>query len=147
MVVALDDLPADARYELLLRRMGPDSSSQIKALSELSDGNPRKLLNLAREVTSGGVEPYAIHVGQVNRRTAIANVGRSASMLAAELEALGPRSASDSELLRRLGWTRERAVQVLKALERDGLVTSTLEKHGAGRPRKVYALKASEDFR
>jgi predicted ArsR family transcriptional regulator len=67
-------------------------------------------------------------------------------MLAAELEALGPRSASDPELLARLGWTRERVVQVMRVMEKAGLLDHQFEKQGVGRPRKVYALKDVESF-
>jgi predicted transcriptional regulator len=59
-------------------------------------------------------------------------------MLLAELEARGAASASEEDLLRSLGWTRTRAVQVFSDLERAGLVTSETEKGSSGRPRKVY---------
>jgi predicted transcriptional regulator len=59
-------------------------------------------------------------------------------MLLAELEARGAASASDEELLRSLGWTRPRAVQVFSELEEAGLVASETEKGPTGRPRKVY---------
>jgi hypothetical protein len=42
-------------------------------------------------------------------------LGRPHAMAMAELEALGGASASDEEFLRRLGWTRPRASQVLGA--------------------------------
>jgi DNA-binding PadR family transcriptional regulator len=62
-------------------------------------------------------------------------------MLAAELAALGGASASDERLLKRLGWTRGRAVQVLKQLEEKGIVTASMRPvEGGGRPRKVYEL-------
>jgi predicted ArsR family transcriptional regulator len=68
-------------------------------------------------------------------------VGRAAAMLVAEVESLGPVSASDERLLSRLGWTRERAAQVFKQLEEAGLVVFSELRDGPGRPRKVYRLK------
>jgi hypothetical protein len=62
-------------------------------------------------------------------------------MLVAELESLGRASASDDELLNRLGWTRGRASQVFGQLEEAGIVTSSpLRGERGGRPRKVYEL-------
>jgi predicted ArsR family transcriptional regulator len=76
----------------------------------------------------------------LQRRAEAQRLGRPAEMVVAELEASGPLSASDERLLRRLGWTRERAVQVLKQLEGAGLVTTSLQKGPSGRPRKLYGL-------
>jgi predicted ArsR family transcriptional regulator len=60
-------------------------------------------------------------------------------MLIAELEAIGPASASDERLLKRLGWTRSRASQVFKQLEEAGVVRAAMEApEGGGRPRKVF---------
>ena len=56
-----------------------------------------------------------------------------------ELEALGGASASDEEFLRRLGWTRARASQVLGELADAKLVTASDEQTpAAGRPRRVF---------
>jgi hypothetical protein len=60
-------------------------------------------------------------------------------MAMAELEALGSASASDEEFLRRLGWTRPRATQVLGALAERGLLAASDEQSPGGRrPRRVY---------
>lgn len=59
-------------------------------------------------------------------------------MLMAELESLGAASASDERLLRRLGWTRPRAVQVLRELEDAGLVTASYARGPGGGRQKVY---------
>lgn len=57
----------------------------------------------------------------------------------AELEDLGGASASDAEFLRRLGWTRPRAAQVLGELADHGLVVATDERSANGRrPRRIY---------
>ena len=60
----------------------------------------------------------------------------------AELESLGrPVAASDEELLDRLGVTRERASQVLKRLENEGLLESFTEPAERGRPRKLFRIR------
>jgi len=66
-------------------------------------------------------------------------------MLMAELESMGSASASDSELPKRLGWTRERATQVLGDLERAGLVASREQRatHTPGCVPTRYALDSS----
>jgi DNA-binding MarR family transcriptional regulator len=79
-----------------------------------------------------------MHKARIKREERLAELGRSAFMLMAELESLGPASASDKQLLQRLGWTRSRAVQVFRQLEEAGLVTSETVKGDSGRPRKVY---------
>ena len=65
-------------------------------------------------------------------------------MIMVELEALGAASASDKELLDRMGWTRERAAQVLGQLEDKGLVVSSSERQARGRPRKYFAGRSAD---
>lgn len=78
------------------------------------------------------------HAGVARWDSAVATPGRGASMLMAELESLGANQRSDERLLSRLGWTRTRAVQVLRELEEHGMVTSSIVKAASGRPRKLY---------
>jgi hypothetical protein len=60
-------------------------------------------------------------------------------MLFAELLAMGSASPSDAGLLDRVGWSRPRANQVLRELEREGLAVAQNELiNGAGKPRRVY---------
>jgi predicted transcriptional regulator len=87
---------------------------------------------------------FAAAAGQ--RQRALILAGRSAHMLAAELEALGGASASDERLLSRMGWTRARAVQVLGELEKAGLVTTSSVKAGQGRPKKIYKVVSPAQF-
>lgn len=135
------DLPplTDAESELLLRsRIGPGERDQIVAAG---GGNPRRLIELAREFHGADAAEIAAGTDVIRRRNAtLAGASRPARMLATELETLGGASASDRQLLDRLGWTRARAVQVLKELEAAGVVDSTDERSGKGRARKVYRL-------
>jgi energy-coupling factor transporter ATP-binding protein EcfA2 len=134
-VIRLEPLSRDAQRAILEARAGPIGN---RIASQVDEGNPRRLLALAREALEGGAQPPDL-VRALNRRDAeVSKLGRAASMLMAELESLGPTSASDERLLSRLGWTRTRAVQVLRQLEERGLVTSSTAKGASGRPRKLY---------
>lgn len=129
----------DAESELLLRnRIGPGERHRMLAVG---GGNPRRLIELARAFHGADAAEIAAGADAILRRdAALAGTSKPARMLAAELETLGGASASDSLLLDRLGWTRARAVQVLKELEAAGVVDSTDERSGKGRARKVYRL-------
>jgi hypothetical protein len=144
------DPPADAFFDAVLR-LGPLSRDGQRHLLEaragergrriagrLDEGNPRRLLALARTGLEGGTKLVDLAEARSRRNEQLAQLGRPASMLLAELESLGAASATDERLLSRLGWTRPRAVQVLRDLERRGLVTSSTARGGAGRPRKLY---------
>jgi hypothetical protein len=133
--VELGPLSEEQRRRLLAARAGPPGAALAETLDE---GNPRRLLALARGALQEGRSAADIAAARVEHSERLSRVGEPARTLLQELESLGPASASDQELLRRLGWTRPRAVQVFGELEREGLVTSSLVKGTAGRPRKVY---------
>jgi hypothetical protein len=148
--------PADAFFEQLvtlsftrdglvelLRTREPALPDAV--LQRIADTAPtaRAALQATRDALTSpeGDDPLAATLW---RREAAAAIGRPHGMAMAELESLGGASASDEELLRRLGWTRARAAQVLGALAEHELVTATDEKNPAGgRPRRVYRPAAS----
>lgn len=135
VVMELEPLSRNAQREILQARAG-GFGEQIA--DQLEDGNPRRLLSLARDSLQGGAQPAELVRSMGRRDIEVSKLGRAASMLMAELESLGPTSASDEKLLGRLGWTRSRAVQVFRQLEEKGLVTSTTVRGESGRPRKLY---------
>jgi energy-coupling factor transporter ATP-binding protein EcfA2 len=135
IVMTLRPLGREQQRSLLEARAGKRGA---RIAGRVDEGNPRRLLAIARQAIDGGAEPEALSDARGLRDARVARLGRPASMVMAELESLGPVSASDERLLQRLGWTRSRAVQVLRQLEAEGLVTSDTEKGDAGRPRKVY---------
>jgi len=137
LVIELRPLAISQQQELLRKRGIADAV----ALADQGNGNPRELLALARLVATDGSSPAELAGTRLKRRAEARRLGRPAEMVVAELEASGPLSASDERLLGRLGWTRERAVQVLKQLEAAGLVTTSLQKGSSGRPRKLYGLE------
>lgn len=141
------DLPALSDSEaadLLDKRIGEATDhAGIDRIVAAAGGNPRRLIALARQLVSGGRGEFTAAAAAARRRDGLlAGMTSAARMLAGELEALGGASASDPALLTRLGWTRPRAVQVLKELEAAGLVVATDERTARGRPRKVYRLSA-----
>ncbi|MGI8417552.1 MAG: hypothetical protein ACR2P2_15405 [Nakamurella sp.] len=108
-----------------------------------SSGNPRRLIELARLLDDADIRTViATTDATLLRDAVIARASAPARMLAKELATLGSASASDGLLLDRLGWTRPRAVQVLKELEAAGVVVAVDQRTGRGRPRKVYRLVA-----
>jgi energy-coupling factor transporter ATP-binding protein EcfA2 len=135
VVVRLEPLSPDAQRAILKARAGPQGKQIARQIDE---GNPRRLLALAREALEEGVDPSDLLRALARRDAEVSKLGRSASMLMSELESLGGASASDERLLKRLGWTRSRAVQVLRELEEAGFVTSSTAKGEPGRPRKIY---------
>jgi energy-coupling factor transporter ATP-binding protein EcfA2 len=153
--VSLDELSPEDRLQLLEQRnsYGPDtlSASQLERLAKDGPSNPRRLIGLAREVAehSGAESPARLFQGvDLRRQRAETVAGRPGRMLVTELESLAPVSASDERLLSRLGWTRNRASEILSRLEDGGVVSSRMERRDgrAGRPRKLYELKSPETF-
>lgn len=140
-VVDIKPLSGQAAKALLEKRLDKSELQRIDVPNTISlaKGNPRQLITLARAGLESGRSSDQIMQNRLELQRKLAELGRAASMLVAELESLGPVSASDERLLKRLGWTRPRAVQVLKQLEDAGIVTSSDEPSDAsGRPRKVY---------
>ena len=158
--VDLGPLTAQEAAEVLRRRMEPgdpagdESSTAVIAavpdtVTNAARETPRRLLELARELAAGsaagGARLNAL-AGLEARAAAVAELTRPARMLAQELEALGWSSASDEQLLARMGWTRPRVIQVMAELEDRGLVDMREESTGRGRPRKLYRLKPPAEF-
>jgi energy-coupling factor transporter ATP-binding protein EcfA2 len=141
VVLELPPLTQEEQREFLEKRMGADNPEAVDALVSLNEGNPRRLLGLGREVVERKVDPGRLLHALSDRDDRVSSLGRSATMLVGEMESLGPVSASDDRLLDHLGWTRERAVQVLRRLEDAGIVASSHVKGPSGRPRKVYHLR------
>src|SRR5665811_2237347 len=144
--VTLDPLPADASMEILRRRMGEAPERLLAEAAAIGGGNPRRLLDVAREFDGDYSKWSEFASVAAERERALAALGRPAHMLAAELESLGGASASDDRLLNAMGWTRPRVVQVLAEMEAAGLVTASSLKSGQGRPRKVYKVVSPAQF-
>jgi hypothetical protein len=145
--VALGPMTHAAAVELVTRRLDRGAPSPfIERLVAMTDRTPRALVTVARtQGTKEGTSQESVAAEDARldaARSALFALGRAAEMLVAEMQARGGvTSASDEGLLTALGWSRPRAVQVLRQLEDAGLVTSSLQRaDGPGRPRKVYEL-------
>jgi DNA-binding transcriptional ArsR family regulator len=97
---------------------------------------PGALLAGARATLLRGA-PDSAFADLVKLQTQAKSMGRGHAMVFSELEAMAPVHAGDERLLQRLGYTRPRIVQILKDLEREGVVESRRE----GR-RQMYYIKS-----
>ena len=140
-VVSLEPLTPKEQLEVLRRRL-PEDWRSVTRLVGTADRTPRQLLSAAREALLDQRPIETVLEAEAARKATAAALGRTARMVLSELEALGrPVAASDEELLERLGVTRERTNQVLREMERNGLLESFSEPSPRGRPRKLYKLR------
>ena len=139
-IVDVPPLSRGESIELINRRAGTDMESQASTLADAVGRNPRDLVSALRGLLQDPGSYENNYLALADRDDALWALGRPASMLAAEMKARGPVSASDDDLLAALGWTRPRAVQVFKQLYEKGLVRSSEVSSGPGRPRRVYEL-------
>lgn len=145
-VLQLGALTSDEQMDIARRRVGKRLADRLRPRLEVLDAEtPRRLIRLLRHLVEDGEDQATSYMSSIeNRNRSVSRLGRPSAMLVAELEALGPRSASDDELLRRLGWTRQRAAQVFRQLEDAGLVKGDRLPGPQGRPRRVFSLVEPE---
>jgi hypothetical protein len=151
-VIELEPLGRDTALDLVARRIPDLPRATAASIVDAANGSPRELVGWAR-MAAVGASPDSRNASSTpsiedkmraesERQQQIAGqLGRSATMLAAELAHLGPVSASDNRLLDRLGWSRARAAKALAELEEHGFAESWDERMPVGRPRRVYRLK------
>lgn len=145
--IDLADITDEDAEELLEQRLGALPVNFLQDAVAIAGGNPRRLLDVARELNNGSAKWPDLSKAYAAREHALAQLGRPAHMLAKELEVIGAASASDPQLQERMGWTRSRLVQVLDQLEENGLATAkSVKPKGQGRPRKVYRLEPAVTF-
>lgn len=137
-IIELEPLSDEEQAEVISRRLEPGEVTPWR-LREPEEGNPRTLLEATR-LAVRHKDPGKQLQAMALRELEVHRLGRAASMLYAELEGLGPSSASDEDLLNRLGWSRQRAAQVLTDLEENGLVRATMRPGPSGRPRKTFEI-------
>lgn len=140
-IPAFDD---NAMADILVRRLGADllPAGTVDELIRAADGNPRKLITLAQQVVVDGAEIGGVLERQATVAERVASVSAPAQKLLAELRANGGASASDQSLQTQFGWSRGRVSQLLRELEREGLVTVSEQAGAGGRPRRVYQAVA-----
>lgn len=135
----LGSLPANARRELLRRRVDGEDRVDIDALAQASDGLPRSLIESAREAVLSDQSTESVIAGRDALETRLGTLPAGAREAFAYLRANGPTSASNRELLGAMGFSAQRARVVLGELEQAGLAKSFAERmERRGRPRKLY---------
>lgn len=141
-IITLGPLPDDAAFALVRKRISRKemSDAMVRKLVKSVGGNPRRLLTSAADALIEGTPVGALKKRELQRQEILNGLGDSALRLVEELEAQGPTSASDARFLKRMGWTRGRAAQLLSALEKEGVVRGTTQRGEGGRRRKVYEL-------
>ena len=141
VILRVQPLSSPEAIDLLKRRVPKADPSRLAAIAR-DGGQPREVIERARQVDwDSPVADEVLNAIRRGRDFALSLLGRPAAMLAAEMQDLGPVSASDEVLQQRMGWTRPRALQVLTELEAAGLATSASPPRvGPGRPKKIYRL-------
>lgn len=138
--VELEPLPAELQRELLDRRLDGEDLDPAE-LAGASDGRPRSVVELAREVVLSGAPPAGVLADREAQRQRLAALPPAARAAVDHLAAHGAASASDASLLAALGSSPQRARVVLNQLEDEGVVRSYAQQQDRrGRPRKLYEL-------
>lgn len=140
-VIAVGPLDEADALELLRRRTAGARIPRrvLREVAAAAGGNPRRVLTLARDSLLEGLDPAEAASEHAARARLARELGEAASRLVAYLETNGAASASDERMLSELGWGRSRATQVLRQLERAGLVDAASERSNSSR-RKLYTL-------
>jgi hypothetical protein len=128
--VRLEPLTDAVSAKLLRAHVAELSDSDVEQAVALADGNPRRLLRAAADIQAG-IAPAAPAADERPQRAA-AVAGPLAGALVEYLATHGPTSASDKTMLRQIGASRQRASQLMHALESAGLL-ETIEQHEPGR--------------
>ena len=138
-VVELAPLTDGQQAELIVRRR-ETGDPRWMADVRTARGTPRALLaSLRNAQAAGSANAGAVLAaraereprGRETRAPALHDAGRDRGRG-------GALSASDEQVLRRFGVSRQRAQQVLAKLEGRGLVESGMRPSSGGRPRKLY---------
>lgn len=141
--IDLQPMPVGQIAQRLQLRLGDEANriGQLPDTARASDGSPRRALELAREIIVERHSLAEILTHRAQREAYASTLGRPASMLLTEIEQLDrPVYSADEELLASMGWTRNRAVQVLGELEAAGLLTSYPGRGPGGGRVKFFAV-------
>lgn len=141
-VLNLEPLDTDSSTALLQRRAPELEEATASLLAVQAAGNPRALIRLAQQVLVDQVSAAQVVGARERRSDLLRKLGEPARRLYDEVVASGAVSMSEPGLLRRLGWSRPRAQQVITTLLAAGLVEVAQEPASRGRPRKLYRAPA-----
>ncbi len=137
-LVTLEPLAGEDADDLLRRRTEAGQTA-LRSTGLIGPRQPRALVALA----AGEMPPHdPMRQYELMEQAAVV-AGRPGAMLVAELWARDGLSASDRELQRRLGVTRNRLTELLRALAREDILSSYAEPREGrtGRPRELYFIR------
>ena len=142
LVVDVGPLPPVDAAQLLRRRGTALPDGDLATLVRLADGNPRRLVDLARAVLVEGLSPADLAARRQRREARLRAVSATAAELLGVLDAVGAAGPSDPAVQARMGVSRPRLVTLFGELRDAGLVTESVaarNQGGPGRPRIRYA--------
>jgi hypothetical protein len=128
----------DQATELVARRLH-DLPTWLATVIDEVGTNPRQVLRTAAHAARHGDDPSAALASRRAWHERLSELDERPAMLMDELQRLGPISASDRQLLDRLGWARTTLLRTLEQLEQQGLVHSWDERQAQGRPKRLFA--------
>ena len=139
--IALEPFDSDSIRELLLRRGQGSTPQQQELVREIADtlpdllgpATPRRVMSTARAILLSP-DPESDLKQLRDPRYSHHELSATARLVLDGLYAVGPAHAGNEQLLKQVGATRSRVVQILKNLEEAGLVHSVR----VGK-RKLYA--------
>jgi hypothetical protein len=138
--LTLDPLAGADASRLLERRHAAGDAPRVAELDPHGARQPRALVALAEDEGSGGRDDPGRH----RELLAVAGerAGRPGATLLGEMWGRAGVSASDAELQRRLGVTRNRLTALLRTLADAGVLSSYPEPREGktGRPRMIYTV-------
>ncbi|HEX8744624.1 MAG TPA: hypothetical protein VF712_15985 [Thermoleophilaceae bacterium] len=126
-------------HDLLVRRIEGTAPWAQALVGELGTTNPRQLIRAALAATIHPDGPEAVVATRRRLQEQVDRLGERPAILLEELRSRGPVSASDPELLDRLGWARTTVLRALDDLVEAGLVQTYEQPQGRGRPRRLFA--------
>lgn len=140
----LGPMSRSEQREFLMRRLVAEAGVDVEALLDETDGLPGSLLELAREAALTGQPLNQLLAIRDEQHARVAKLPAAASKIVEYLSDHGATSGSDPQLLATLGFSGQRARQLLRGLEDEGLVRSFSEQQERrGRPRKLYELRGT----
>lgn len=130
---------AGGEADSLLRKRADAGETALVSVGRIGPRQPRALLALA----AGEMPPHDPKRQYELMEQAAAVAGRPGAMLVAELWARDGVSASDEELQRSLGVTRNRLTELLRTLASHNILSSYAEPREGktGRPRELYFIR------
>jgi hypothetical protein len=124
----------------LIRRRAEDGAPWAEPLVAAIGPHPRRLIGAAQQIEAGLREPLELTAEYLRRQERLEEQSAMGQRLFHELEDVGPVSASDERLLRRIGASRPAIDRGLRELELAHLARSYFRADGPGRPKRVYEL-------